>query len=189
MNAARYVFVASMAAAVTIAACSDAGPLSPEKSPPAFAGIGDSSGGGRGGGGNGQGSGGGGGDTAHGPPPDSSHPPKPAPWPRTVIGYVQGLTFINGGGSDTMNIEKVAGATVQLYKAQIPQPPNYDSLPPTLYGSTKTNSDGVFTFADLPEAGYMLKVTPPAGSPYKEATMWFTPQASVWKIAINLYRQ
>jgi len=191
MTVARYVFYVSLGAAITIAACSDQGSLTPELPKQSISGNGvhDTSGSG----GTGTGHGGGtGGDTAHANPdtshttPDTALTP-PVGWPRSVLGTVQGVTY-TPGQQDSVKFEKIANATVTLYQIVQPSPPNYDSLPPRLYGTTTTNSAGEFSFQDLPQAGYKVTVTPPAGSPYKEASVWFVPQEKVWRMGINLYR-
>ncbi len=190
MTVARYAFFVSLAAAATIAACSDSGSLTPELPKQSVSGTGVHDTSGSGGTGSGQ-TGGTGGDTAHANPGNPGGPDtvqtSPIGWPRTVLGFVQGVTY-TPGQQDSVKFETIANATVTLYQIVQPTPPNYDSLPPRLYGTTTTNSAGEFTFADLPQAGYKVTVTPAAGSPYKETSVWFVPQEKVWRMGINLYR-
>jgi hypothetical protein len=188
MTVARSVFFLTLATAITTAvACGDSNSLAPEFQTQAVTGTKDSSNGG--GTGTSHDTAHANPDTSHSPGPDTTKtpPPPPVSWPRSVLGVVQGVTY-TPGGPDSVTFERVANATVTLYQVVQPTPPNYDSLPPRLYATTTTNAAGEFSFMDLPQAGYVVKVTPPAGSPYKEATVWFTPQEKVWKMGINLYR-
>jgi hypothetical protein len=174
MKVARYVLMlGTLAAVVTAAACSDSGAFEP--GPARFSGTpGDSSGGGSG---SGQGGGGssGGGQT----PPDTALTP-PVGWPRSIQGLVQGVT-ITPGTQDSLRAVPLANATLTLYQL--------GQSGPQQFATTTTDAQGAFGFANLPQAEYSAKVTPPAGSPYKEVTLVITPQSLLYTVVINLQHQ
>ena len=187
MNTSKLILLASLSSAIVIAACSDATTASKQPGPATQ--LSGKSGGDSSGTGSGTGSGNGtSGTNGGGSNPDTVTNPPPQPgWPRSVLGTVYGVTF-TPDQQDTVTIERVPSAKVDLYRVPTPVAPNYDSLPPVFYATTTADANGDFTFRDLPQSGYQLKVTPPAGSPYKPATIWFMPQSLEWKLGVNLFR-
>src|SRR5262245_19717463 len=176
MKVARYFYLIGTLAAVTTAvACSDSSSFEP--GPARFSGIhGDSSGGGGGGGG---GSGSGQGGNGHTPPPDTTLTP-PVGWPRSIQGLVQGVT-ITPGTQDSLRAVPIANATLTLFQLQ--------ASGPQQFATTTTDAQGAFRFADLPEAQYSARVTPRAGSPYREVTLGITPLSALYTVVINLQHQ
>ena len=169
MKIARYAFLASLVAAAVVA-CSESGPLSPKDPKQPAGNLAGTSG-------------------NH----DSSNttpPPTPDPWPRTVIGTVLGAQF---SGGDTTSTGPIVNATVTLYQGMIPGGWSDSSgtkpADPQPFRTATTNASGQFTFADLPENNYWVTITPAAGSPYYPALAIVTPPASVSRLTINLTHQ
>jgi hypothetical protein len=104
------------------------------------------------------------------PPPRDTVPSLPPP----VASFTLNVTMVGLlGGTDTLATEPIVGATIRVVRfAGV----NGDSLNPSVAaGSALTNTRGEVSFKDLPGGYYSILATPPAGSPYRSATIGLLP--------------
>jgi hypothetical protein len=112
--------------------------------------------------------------------PDTGVHPHASTDPRSFGGTVVGM----GAAPDTANYQKIAGATVVL---AIPGDTAAGTADKEIARAT-TGADGTFALGTFKLGVYMLTVTPPAGSPYKNAHWAFgVDQYSAAKIDLMVW--
>jgi hypothetical protein len=115
-------------------------------------------------------------------------PPPPPPLPPVVSEFSMKVVALGRVPSaDTARAERVPGATVTLRRVG---GVSGDTLAtPIDAGSATTDANGEASFAKLPGGSYEIRITPPAGSPYKEGFNGFgPPRLANFTVNVSLQR-